>query len=90
MIAKAVPKPIVANIPLTSSQGCDVFGIPVVGALDGAVAVAVTILYGLSSVLEDAAVSGRRAWNKTGADIRELMRVEGKLLFLIRERSFLD
>ena len=51
MIAKAVPKPIVANIPLTSSQGCDVFGISVVGALDGAVAVVVTILDGLSSVL---------------------------------------
>ena len=91
MIAKAVPKPIVASIPLTSSQGCDVFGISVAGALNGVVAVVVTISDGRSSVLEDPAVSGRRAWNMTS--IRrfdwEFMRVEGKLLFLPRERSLL-
>ena len=93
MIAKAVPKPIVASIPLTSSQGCDVFGISVVRALDGVVAVVVTISDGLSIVLEDPRFPGRRAWNKTGAGIRrfdwELMRVEGKLLFLPRDRSLL-
>lgn len=93
MIAKAVPKPIVASIPLTSSQGCDVFGISVAGALNGVVAVVVTISDGLSSVLEDPAISGRRAWNMNGASMRrfdwELMRVEGKLLFLPRERSLL-
>lgn len=85
MIAKAVPKPIVASIPLTSSQGCDVFGILVAGALDGVVAVVVTISDGLSSVLEDLAISCRRAWNMTGASIRrfdwELMRVEGSCFF---------
>lgn len=93
MIAKAVPKPIVASIPLTSSQGCDVFGISVAAALNGVVAVVVTISDCLSSVLEDPTISGRRALNMTGASIRrfnwELMRVEGKLLFLLRERSLL-